>query len=87
MFKNGSEFNNFDEFISFCERGGELEFIYNGHVYWTTMSGNGKRIAYEAYNEESIREYNTPQEVLEHEIEEKKLKDILFDIEVTDRSF
>jgi len=87
MIKNGYEFNSYEEFIDFCNRGGELEFIYNGSTYWTTMPRDRIRLIYEVNNQESDKEYNSPEEMLEYEIEGKKLKDILFDIEVLDRSF
>ena len=81
-------FKSFEEFIDYFNRGGELEFIYNGVIYGATMPQNKKWIVYEAYcNEEDVLWCSSPREMLEYEIEGKKLKDILFEIEVTDRLF
>ena len=87
---NYMEFDNFasaDEFIDCFSKGCEMEFDYDGRSYGVVHTQDGLIAAYEAYNEESEICYDTPQAVLEHPIGNKRLKDILQDMEVIFRAF
>lgn len=52
-----NSFDIVDEFVDNISRGGEVEFEYNGKLYFAGMIGKNKWIAYEYHNDESSKEY------------------------------
>lgn len=82
--------NNFfdaQDLIEALKRGCEVEFIYKENKYSITHLGEGKILIGEFYNSDSERIYADANQVLEYEIEDKKLKDIISTMKVIDRSF
>ena len=67
-------------------RGCEIEFLYNDKKYSITHIDTGIAIT-EFYNEDSERIYSSAKEALEYEIDGKRLKDIISEMKVVDRSF
>jgi len=82
-------FANADEFIDCFNRGCEFQFLYDGKHYCIdpfASDNNDKISVMEAYNEESERFFDTPQEALSYPIGNKCLGDILQDMKVIDRT-
>jgi hypothetical protein len=85
--KNDNEkFDSLDEFIDNLSRGGEIEFIYKDKKYSITHP-DGKLSFIEQYNEESLRYFNSIQELLDFSIEGDKIKDIVTIIQPFFRCF
>ncbi len=83
-------FKSFEELIYNIQRGGEVEFVYNNKKYSIThvIEGNENQIhLLEHYNYDSLVIYKNPNEIGEYLINERKLKDIVTEIEVTFRCF
>lgn len=80
--------NFFDarDLVECLSRGCEVEFLYNGKKYSITHTDEGVSII-EFNNENSERTYSNGLLALEYEIDNKKLKDIISDMKVIDRSF
>lgn len=81
--------NNFydaDDLIDCLNRGCEVEFLYNDKKYSITHIPNGISIL-EFNNEESEKIYTDGKAALEYEIGDKKIKDIISEMKIIDRSF
>lgn len=82
--------NNFfdaQDLIEALKRGCEVEFLYKGKKYSITHLEDGEIIIGEFYNPDSERTYADASQALEYEIGDKKLKDIITEMKVIDRSF
>lgn len=82
--------NNFfdtQDLIGALKRGCEVEFLYKEKKYSITHLEDEKIIIGEFYNSDSEKIYADTSQVLEYEIGDKKLKDIISDMKVIDRSF
>ena len=86
MSKYDNNFFDSRDLVECLNRGCEVEFLYNDKKYSITHTNKGISIT-EFYNEESERTYQNALQVLEYEIDEKKLKDIITKMKVIDRSF
>lgn len=81
--------NNFydeHDLVEHLNRGCEIEFLYNNKKYSITHTNQGISIT-EFYKENSKKTYPKAEQVLEYEIGSKKLKDIISEMKVIDRSF
>lgn len=80
--------NFFDDrdLIEHLSRGCEVEFLYHNKKYSITHIDEGISVI-EYNNAESEKIYSNGRQVLEYEIENKKIKDIISDMKVIDRSF
>ncbi len=80
--------NFFDErdLIEALNRGCEVEFLYDNKKYSITHIDNGISII-EFNNYESERTYVDAKKAMEYEFGDKKLRDIISDMKVIDRSF
>ncbi|KGG79953.1 hypothetical protein Y919_08890 [Caloranaerobacter azorensis H53214] len=81
-----NKFNTLDEFYDNLKRGGEIEFRYKGKEYCITQP-EGKISIMEKYNYETEKLYEDIEEVGEYIIEDKKLKEIVSNIEIIFRCF
>ena len=81
-----NNFSNQEDFIDCINRGCEVEFIYKNKSYGIAQTPNGFAI-YEAYNEESEKNYKSAKEMLQYPIGDKKLSDILNEMKITFRTF
>ena len=81
--------NFFDErdLIEALNRGCEVEFLYDNKKYSITHLEDKKIIIGEFYNLDSVEIYTDPQKAMEYEFGDKKLRDIISDMKVIDRSF
>lgn len=81
--------NFFDacDLIEALKKGCEVEFFYKEKKYSITHLRNGKIIIGEFYNSDSEKIYNEESQVLEYKIEDKRLKDIITEMKVIERSF
>lgn len=82
--------NNFfdaQDLIEALKRGCEVEFLYNKKKYSITHLADGKIIIGEFYNSDSEKCYIDAYKVLEYEIDDKKIKDIISEMKIIDRSF
>ncbi len=85
---NSIEENKFETISDFkwcVDNGGEVEFEYNDIVYHITHIENGICI-YEAFKPETEMICDTAEEILEYIIEGKKLREIIKDVIVWDRT-
>ena len=80
--------NFFDDrdLVECLSRGCEVEFLYNKKKYSITHTDTGISII-EFNNEDSEKTYADGWQALEYEIDDKKLKDIIGEMKVIDRSF
>ena len=74
-----------DEFIDCFSRGCEAEFKYNGKQY-TITHYKGKISIMEVGNESSEKFFDAAKDALECLVDNKRLGDILLDMEVLDRT-
>lgn len=82
--------NNFldaQDLIEALKRGCEVEFLYKEKKYSITHLEDGKIIIGEFYNSDSEKIYTDADQALEYKIGEKKIKDIIAEMKVIDRSF
>ena len=82
--------NNFfdtQDLIEALKRGCEVEFLYKRKKYSITHLEDEKIIIGEFYNSDSVKIYTDASQALEYEIGDKKLKDIITEMNVIDRSF
>jgi len=84
-YDDSDKFLDADDFIDCFERGCELVFIYGDRFYSATPAEGGFYIL-ETYKVETMVRYDTPAAMLDHPIGEKRLRDILQDMVVTDRT-
>lgn len=80
-------FDIVDEFVDNISRGGEVEFEYNGKLYFAGMIGKNKWIAYECHNDESSKEYASAKEVCSYPIEDKTIGEVITKAKITFRCF
>ena len=80
------QFQSVDEFIDCIRRGGEVEFIYREKAYSVTHHADSIFVI-EACNESSEKQFSTPRGALEYQLEDRKLKDVLLDLDITFRTF
>ncbi len=81
-----NNFINENDLVECLSRGCEIEFLYNRKKYSITHTKNGISIT-EFNKEDSERTFINGQEALEYKIDNKKLKDIILDMKIIDRSF
>lgn len=79
-------FTSIGEFKLCLSHGGEIGFIYNKRYYYVTPIKGNKIAAYEANVAESIKLYDTSDEALEFIVGDTKLRDIITEVEVFDRT-
>ena len=82
--------NSFDtvaEFVDNISRGGEIEFEYNGKLYFAGMIDDNKWTAYEQYNDESSKEYASAEKVCLYPIEDKTIGEVITKAKITFRCF
>ena len=82
-----NSFDIVDEFVDNISRGGEVEFEYNGKLYFAGMIGKNKWIAYEYHNDESSKEYASAKEVCSYPIEDKTIGEVINKAKITFRCF
>jgi hypothetical protein len=86
---NYDDLDNFldaDDFIDCFERGCELCFDYGGKSFSATPDLDSGFNILEAYKGETMVRYDTPSAMLDHPIGDKRLRDILQDMVVTERT-
>lgn len=81
-----NNFINEYDLVECLNRGCEVEFLYNEKKYSITHTKNGVSIT-EFNIEDSERTFPNGCEALEYRIGNKKLKDIIPDMKIIDRSF
>ena len=74
-----------DEFIDCIDRGCEVNFAYDGKEYVITRVNDQVSIC-ECDTEANERGYDTAREALEYPVGNKRLGDILQDVEMMDRT-
>jgi len=79
-------FKSEDEFIDCFNRGCEAQFDYDGKSYSVGFAQERRFGICEAYHEENETCYDTAEALLDHPIGNKRLRDILRDMEVTERT-
>ena len=84
MYEN---FVNVDEFINCFNHGCEIRFKYNEKEYSVSSDKGEKIVLCKFGSDRTETEYETPQMVLEHRIDGKRLGDILQDIKMRFRAF
>ena len=75
-----------EEFIDCFDRGCELQFDYDDKSYSCCFVKDGEFHILEVGNNGSRAIYGTPEALLDHPIGDKRLRDILHDMIVTDRT-
>ena len=84
--KNDDMFENVEEFVDNLKRGGEIEFKFEKGNYSITHV-KGKLCFIEIGDESSIRYFENVKELLEFKINERKIEDIVEEIQPTFRCF
>ena len=84
--KFDTNFYDAHDLIECLNRGCEIEFMYNGRKYSITHTKSGISIT-EFYNENSEKNYAAAEQLLEHTIGKKAIKDIISEMKIIDRSF
>lgn len=87
MCKYDNSFLDTEDLVECLNRGCEVEFIYKDKKYFINHTSKGEVLVYEGYNEDSIKHYSDGWQALEYDIDDKKLKDIINDMKIIDRSF
>ena len=87
MPKYDNNFFDAEDLVECLSRGCEVEFIYNQKKYSITHTAEGEVAVIEFYNEGSERTYSDGWQALEYEVGDKKLKDVISEMKITDRSF
>lgn len=78
-------FKTISDFKWCMKRGGEVEFEWNNKDYSITHP-DGLIYIGEKYKEETAKEYETAEEALDHIIDGKKLREIITQVKVWDRT-
>ena len=86
MSKHDNNFYDDRDLIDCLNKGCEVEFLYNKKKYSITHTYEGISLI-EFYNEKSEKIYATAEEAIECKIEGRKLKDIISEMKIIDRSF
>lgn len=79
-----NRFISIDDFKDCVNRGGEINFEWNSKEYWITQPE--KIIIYKPYKTETDGEFNTVDELLDHELDGEPLRKIIMKLEVWDRT-
>jgi hypothetical protein len=88
VLSNSIEDNRFKTISDFkwcIHDGGEVQFVYHAKTYGI-IHHNGKIIISEIYNEETEKTYNTVDELLEYKVDGNRLRDIITQAEIIDRT-
>lgn len=80
------KFESIGEFVSNIERGGEIAFVFHNQIYSITHHDDKVSIS-RAYDESTDQGFYSVGELLEYEIEGKKIVDLITDLEICDRQF
>ncbi len=83
--KEDNRFNTISEFKECLIRGGEIEFSWNNTNY-TVTSYAGKYAISQFYSQETEQRYETPDEVLEYMVGSDRLRDVIKQVTVLDRT-
>lgn len=79
-------FKTISEFKLCINDGGEVSFIWGGKEYGVFKHNNNKFIISEIYNDTTEKCYDTADDVLEYIVGKDRLRDIITQITVTDRT-
>ena len=80
-----NKFETISDFKWCIKRGGEVEFEWNNKDYSITHP-DGLIYIGEKYKEETAKEYETAEEALDHIIDGQKLREIITQVKVWDRT-
>ena len=83
-------FKSVEDLLEHLNRGCEVGFLYDDKEYFMGMppvTTGYKFSIYECYNDDSYKGYMAAEEMMEHAFGNKKLRDIVDDMEVLERSF
>lgn len=86
LFPEGPDFETISDFKFCMQYGGEVEFSWNGKSYSITHRQSGEIGISEAYKQETEKLCEDADEVLEYIIDGVRLRDIITEVEVTDRT-
>jgi len=86
IYDSSSTFIDEEEFIDCFERGCESQFDYDGKSYSCCFVEDRAFHILEVGNRDTRAIYETPEALLDHPIGDKRLRDILQDMIVTDRT-
>ncbi|MGN1113387.1 MAG: hypothetical protein ACI4RP_09295, partial [Acutalibacteraceae bacterium] len=78
-------FKTISEFKFCLLHGGEVQFEWKGKSY-TTFPYDGKYMIAEAYKEETTKIYDSPDELLEYIVGGDRLRDVITDVELVERT-
>ena len=82
-----NRFKTISEFKWCIDRGGEVEFIWNGITYGAIRYGTDDKITlYEAYKPETEGVYDTADDALEYIVGGDRLRDVITQVEVLNRT-
>ena len=81
-----NRFLTISEFKSCMKWHGEVEFIWNKNTYTITHRSNGKISISESYRQETEKLCDTPDEVLEYIVGSDRLRDVITQVTVLDRT-
>ncbi len=81
-----NRFTTISDFKTCMRRHGEVEFSWNGNLYSITHRGNGQISISAAYREETEKLCNTSDEVLEYMVGSDRLRDVITQVTVLDRT-
>lgn len=88
--KNTPEQNRLKTISDFkwcIDRGGEVEFLWNGVRYGAVRYGtNNKITVYEAYKPETEKSCDTTDDALEYMVGSDRLRDVITQVTVLDRT-
>ena len=80
-------FVSISDFKDCMHWGGEVEFIWKGTHYGVVRYGQGNKISvYVANRQETERLYDTADEALEYMVGEDRLRDVITQVTVLDRT-
>ena len=85
IFNDSENFTDTDEFIDCFNRGCELVFIYGDRRY-SAVPANGCFHVWEVGNKDSKTNYGTAEALLDYPIGDKRLRDILKDMKILERT-
>jgi len=74
--EDNDPFESVEELVDNLSRGGEIEFTYKEKKYSITHP-DGKLSFGEEYNEESYKDFDSIDALLEYEVEGEKIRDIV----------
>lgn len=82
-----TSFHDANDLLDCLERGCEVEFDYLQKIYSITHIENNQLLICEFYNEASEMIYGSIEDLFNHTISGKILKDIVSDLKIISRSF